>query len=82
MSRTAAVDQPVRDAIAADVDQSLVVEAGAGTGKTTVLVERIVAVLRTGRATIDEIAVITFTEKAAAELRDRIRHQLASGATP
>ncbi|MEJ7717449.1 MAG: UvrD-helicase domain-containing protein [Thermoleophilaceae bacterium] len=76
MSRAPAVDQPARDAIAADVDESLVVEAGAGTGKTTVLVERIVSVLASGRASIDEIAVITFTEKAAAELAVRVRQRL------
>ncbi|MBA3840486.1 MAG: UvrD-helicase domain-containing protein, partial [Thermoleophilaceae bacterium] len=70
------MDQPARDAIAADVDESLLVEAGAGTGKTTVLVERIVSVLASGRASIDEIAVITFTEKAAAELAVRVRQRL------
>jgi ATP-dependent helicase/nuclease subunit A len=76
VSRPPAVDQPARDAIAADVHESLVVEAGAGTGKTTVLVERIVSVLASGRASIDEIAVITFTEKAAAELAVRVRQRL------
>src|SRR4051794_28422359 len=52
------------------------VEAGAGTGKTTMLVKRIVALLRTGRATIEQLAVITFTEKAAAELSARLRFAL------
>src|SRR5215213_8501693 len=52
------------------------VEAGAGTGKTTILIERIVALLRSGRATIDQLAVITFTEKAAAELSARVRFEL------
>ena len=47
-----------------------------GTGKTTVLVDRIVEVLRTGHATVDEIAVITFTEAAAAELAARVRQKL------
>jgi ATP-dependent exoDNAse (exonuclease V) beta subunit len=52
------------------------VSAGAGTGKTTVLVERFVkAVLERGLA-IDAILVITYTERAAGELRERIRTRL------
>jgi ATP-dependent helicase/nuclease subunit A len=52
------------------------VEAGAGTGKTTVLVDRIVEILRTGYAPVERVAVITFTEKAAAELASRVRRGL------
>ena len=52
------------------------VEAGAGTGKTTSLVGRIVELLASGHATVDELAVITFTEKAAAELSARVREEL------
>src|SRR5207247_2252277 len=59
-----------------DLASNLCVEAGAGTGKTTVLVDRIVAILSRGFAKIDEIAVITFTEKAAAELAARVREKL------
>jgi ATP-dependent helicase/nuclease subunit A len=69
-------DRVVRDRIRTDLDSNLCVEAGAGTGKTTVLVSRIVEVLRQGHASIDEIAVITFTEKAAAELAARVREEL------
>lgn len=74
-------DVAVRERIAASVDTSLCVEAGAGTGKTTVLVERIVEVLRSGRATVDQLAVITFAEKAAAELAVRVRERLEELAT-
>jgi ATP-dependent exoDNAse (exonuclease V) beta subunit len=55
------------------LDCTLVVEAAAGTGKTTELVRRIVRVLATGRARIQEIAAVTFTEKAAGELKLRLR---------
>ena len=55
-------------------------EASAGTGKTTSLVSRIVNLVATGRATLDRIAAITFTEAAAAELRDRIRQDLEKAA--
>lgn len=54
------------------VGGTLFVEAGAGTGKTTALVNRVVSLVRSGVA-IDRIAAITFTERAAAELKDRVR---------
>lgn len=54
----------------------LVVEAGAGTGKTTLLVTRLVRALATGAVSISQIVAITFTEKAAAELRLRLRQAL------
>ena len=69
-------DQPARDAIVERLDENMVVEAGAGTGKTTSLVERVVALVKTGRASMSGIAAITFTEAAAAELRSRIGETL------
>lgn len=69
-------DQAQRERIARALEETLFVEAGAGTGKTTALVSRIVALLASGRATIDGIAAITFTEAAAAELREKVRHAL------
>ena len=76
MSRFAPIDREMRELVRTDLDSNLCVEAGAGTGKTTVLVERITEVLRSGHATVDEVAVITFTEAAAAELASRVREQL------
>ncbi|HZA76159.1 MAG TPA: UvrD-helicase domain-containing protein [Acidimicrobiales bacterium] len=69
-------DQAARDRIAAALDETLFVEAGAGSGKTRELVGRIVRLVTTGTAGIDAVAAITFTEKAAAELRDRVRREL------
>ncbi|MXX24620.1 MAG: AAA family ATPase [Caldilineaceae bacterium SB0668_bin_21] len=69
-------DQPARDAILQRLDQNMVVEAGAGTGKTRSLVDRVVALIKTGRARLGGIAAITFTESAAAELRARIAESL------
>ncbi len=74
-SRAAAPDQPERARVATDLDSTLFVEAGAGSGKTTALVDRIVALVRSGVA-LENIAAITFTEKAAAELRQRLRDRL------
>jgi len=69
-------DAGARDRILADLDINLLVEAGAGSGKTTALVGRLVALLRTGTATVDEIAAVTFTRKAAAELRERFQTEI------
>ena len=69
-------DQSARDAIVERLDENMVVEAGAGTGKTTSLVDRVVALITTGRASMSDIAAITFTEAAAAELRSRIGETL------
>src|SRR5207237_227845 len=69
-------DADARDAISHDLDATLVVEAAAGTGKTTELVKRILRVLATGRARMVEVVAVTFTEKAAGELKLRLREAL------
>ena len=73
------IDQAIRDELTRDLDTSFFVEAGAGTGKTRILVDRVLEVLRRGCALADQIIVITFTEKAAGELRGRIRAELHQG---
>jgi ATP-dependent exoDNAse (exonuclease V) beta subunit len=74
------VDAAARDEIRDLHDATLFVEAGAGTGKTTALVNRVVALIARGRVGIRDLAAITFTEAAAGELRDRIRFRLEQGA--
>ena len=69
-------DEAEREIARNDLDRSLSVEAGAGTGKTTLLVERILSLLRTRRAPLEEIVAITFTEKAAGELKVRLREAI------
>ena len=69
-------DQPARDAILERLDENMVVVAGAGTGKTRSLVDRVIALIKTGRAMLGGIAAITFTDSAAAELRTRIAESL------
>ncbi len=68
-------DQTAREAVLTDLTSTLFVEAGAGTGKTTALVGRIVKLVESG-VLVRQIAAITFTEAAAAELKDRVRHRL------
>ncbi len=55
---------------------TFVVRAGAGTGKTTVLLERLLSLIRSGVSRLDQIAAITFTERAAGELRVRLRAEI------
>ncbi len=73
-------DQDARCRIRDSLDENLLVEAGAGTGKTASLVERIAQLIVTGLTTLDRVAAITFTEAAAAELRDRVRERLERNA--
>jgi ATP-dependent helicase/nuclease subunit A len=65
-----------RDAAASDLASSVVVTAGAGTGKTSLLVERLLHLVLDGGARLERIAAITFTVKAAAELRERLEDAL------
>ncbi len=54
---------------------NVIVSAGAGSGKTAVLTERVFRILKEG-ASLDEILVLTFTNAAASEMRERIRGKL------
>ncbi len=72
MSEFKPSDHLVRQRIEVDLDQTFAVSAGAGTGKTTLLVNRYIALLREKKVSPSEIVAITFTIKAAAELRERI----------
>jgi ATP-dependent helicase/nuclease subunit A len=69
-------DQAQRERIATDLDHTLLVEAAAGTGKTTCLVARMVGLLRTGKCRVETLVAVTFTRKAAAELRTRFQLSL------
>ncbi|HEV2311078.1 MAG TPA: UvrD-helicase domain-containing protein, partial [Acidimicrobiia bacterium] len=73
-------DAAARDDIRDRHDASLFIEAGAGTGKTRALVERVVSLVAAGAVELRHLAAITFTEAAAAELRDRVRAGLESAA--
>ena len=50
-----------------------VIDASAGTGKTYTIEQIVIDLLRTGAAQLDQILIVTFTEKATGELRSRIR---------
>ena len=69
-------DAAARERIERDLDTNFLVEAGAGSGKTASMVKRMVALITSGKYTVDQIVAITFTRKAAAELRQRFQNQL------
>jgi len=69
-------DQDARDTIERVLDENLMVLAGAGAGKTYALVQRMVNAVRTGAVAVDKLAAITFTRKAAGEMRGRFFMQL------
>jgi ATP-dependent exoDNAse (exonuclease V) beta subunit len=76
MSTPVLPDAEARRRIGEDLEATLFVEAAAGTGKTTELVGRLVALLRSGGATLDRVVAVTFTEKAAGEMKLRIRAEI------
>lgn len=76
-SSNAVVDEAHRAKARECLDKSLLVRAGAGTGKTRVLVERAANMLETKRIEPGELVMITFTEAAAEELAVRLRKELA-----
>ncbi|MCK5786671.1 MAG: UvrD-helicase domain-containing protein [Candidatus Sabulitectum sp.] len=69
-------DKAIREAIRNETTRSVVVEASAGTGKTTLVTNRVKALVVSG-VPLEKLAVVTFTEAAASELRTRIREQLS-----
>jgi ATP-dependent helicase/nuclease subunit A len=76
VSKEQPVDHDARHRVRVELGTSFVLEAGAGTGKTTLLIERIVGLVRSGEARLDEIAAVTFTENAAATMKLRLREAL------
>ena len=68
---TAAQQQAISDR-----DQNIIVSASAGSGKTAVLVNRAVDLIKEGRASVDRMLLVTFTDAAAKNMRDKIRQRM------
>ncbi len=75
-SRKDLVDIEARKRIVTDLQNNFLVEASAGSGKTSSLVKRMVALIKSGRYSVNQIAAITFTRKAAIELKERFQQEI------
>lgn len=75
-TQRAFVDAEARRRIRDDLQSTFVVEAAAGTGKTTALVSRIVSIVQSGAGELPGIVAVTFTEAAAGEMKLRLRAAL------
>ncbi len=69
-------DAETRARIRDELDKNFLVEAAAGTGKTTSIVNRLVSLVARGECEVGQLAAVTFTRKAAAELRERFQAEL------
>ena len=76
-SITVQLNEPQHQAVTSD-SPNLLVLAGAGSGKTRVVVDRIAWLIETGRARSSEIMAVTFTNKASNEIKGRVEKLLAS----
>src|SRR3954447_13447101 len=86
MTDSRAIDRESRRVIREELLSNLLVEAGAGSGKTQMLAERMAAGVASGDYQIEHMAAVTFTRKAASELRGRfhlaLEKSLSSCDTP
>lgn len=69
-------DAAARERIRNDLTSTLIVEAAAGTGKTTALVDRVLSLIASGKTNLARIVAVTFTEKAAGEMKLRLRTEI------
>lgn len=74
--KTPLADQLSRDRIQNDLETTLIVEAAAGTGKTTALIGRILSGIVSGKLSLAKTVAVTFTEFAAGELKLRLRKEI------
>lgn len=76
MTEQRLIDAAAREAIRTRLDRNFLVEAGAGSGKTSCLVDRMAALLAGGHCRPEKLAAVTFTRKAAGELKERFQVRL------
>lgn len=69
-------DAKAREAVKTRLKENFIVEAGAGSGKTTCLIDRMAALIAHGCCNIENVAAVTFTRKAAGELKERFQVRL------
>ncbi len=70
------LDQDARDAAAGALEQNVIVLAGAGTGKTHLLIDRLTLLILGKEIPVEKIVALTFTKKAGEEMRERLEKRL------
>ena len=70
------VDETARREAAGRLERNVVVSAGAGTGKTRLLIDRLTLLIVGREMPVDKLVALTFTKKAAEEMRDRLERRL------
>ena len=70
------IDRKAREKIVKELNCNILVEASAGSGKTSSLIQRMAALIKSGKFKVDEISAITFTRKAAIELKERFQQKI------
>jgi len=70
------IDRKAREKIIREINRNILVEASAGSGKTSSLIHRMAALIKSRKFKVDEIAAITFTRKAAIELKERFQQAI------
>ena len=63
---------------ALDANGRVIVSASAGSGKTTVMIEKIIRLIQAGELGVDELLAVTFTKKAAAQMKEKLAEALIS----
>ena len=58
--------------VALDADGRVIVSASAGSGKTTVMIGKIIKLIDQGRLRVDSLLAVTFTKKAAAQMKEKL----------
>lgn len=81
-SKTAGTLNPEQQQAVNSRNRPLLMEAGPGTGKTRTLTEKIASLITSGHVNPESILALTFTNRAAEEMRQRIRKLMADGVTP
>jgi ATP-dependent exoDNAse (exonuclease V) beta subunit len=76
-----AADQEARERFKTELEQNFCVVAGAGSGKTTAIVERICQLALRDRSALRRLVVVTYTKSAAIEFKSRARQQLLRSAS-
>ncbi len=82
MNNHALPDKRQHELVEKELERTMLVEAAAGTGKTTCMIKRMVALLAHGKCRIHNMAAVTFTRKSTAETSLKVSTGIGTGCNP